>query len=149
MSRVHLEKRRAADNVSFCFSAGGPQSPSASGNREKQTQGVDLALGSLQLHPLLAFARSQQARLLKKQRLSQDSGGVGTHSLGGCSLWQGTPSALLPRPSGVCPSRPRERVPTAVESCLLQLPRREAMERLNWVSGDRVPGPSCPRYPRP
>lgn len=120
------EKRRAADTLSFCFATGGRSHLQALGNREKQTPRRGCVwiwpLDSRQLQPLLAFAPAEQALPSTVQRLSQDSGGAGTHSLGGCSLQQGTPSALLPRPSRVRPSRPRERALTAGESCLPQLP---------------------------
>lgn len=143
------EKRREADILSFCFATGGRSHLQHLELGRNEPRGWIWPLGFLQLQFLLAFAPVQQAQSGQEQGPSQDSGGAGTHSLGGCSLQQGTPSALLPRPSRVRPSRPRERAPAAGESCLPHLPRRETMEKPNGVSGHPVPGPSCPRYPSP
>lgn len=146
---MHQEKRREADTVSFCFATGGRSHLQHQELGRNEPRGWIWPLGSLKLQFLLAFAPAQQARPWEEQGPSQGSEGAGTHSLGDCSLWQGTPSAVSPRPSRVRPSRPRERALAAGESCRSHLPRREKMEKTNWVSGHRIPGPSCPLYPCP
>lgn len=119
---MHQEKRRAADTVSFCLATGGRSHLQHQELGRNEPRGWIWPLGSLKLQFLLAFAPAQQARPWEEQGPSQGSEGAGTHSLSDCSLWQGTPSAVSPRPSRVRPSRPRERALAAGSPAGLTFP---------------------------